>query len=412
MKRFSSFSATFVVLALLHAVATKDLRIVTEPKNPVICTSLNATSDDDTETIQKALNSCTKGQAVALTSGNTFNTGPLTIPSDVSLLVEKGALLKAIPNPKLYDKGANTCGWYDDNGNGCNAFITILKANGSGIYGEGTIDGQGGAHINSQKLTWWKLIRRANELNKRANNPRLIHINDSTDITLYQIVLKNSPQFHVASTQTYGLTLWKVIIYSPKATSDTDGVVLEGSQNVTIAHTNITTVSDNIGITASDAPSKHISMYNLHLNRGYGISIGGATKHGISNVNFSNLTLTIVNYGINIRSNTLNGGPVTNITYHNVCLYRVWYPIVLDMFYGNVTGDQKPQFKNIFLNEVYAGNSGNYIFHGIDESDPIEVELNDVHVAKGSSWSVSKAEVTGNWKYDLRERHCPHNVNI
>nr|ANJ43648.1 glycoside hydrolase family 28 [Ramulus artemis] len=412
MQKLKVFSAAFVVFSLLHIGAAKDLRTVTEPKNPEICTSLNATSDDDTQTIQKALDSCTKGQAVALLSNSTFYAGPLTIPSGVSLLVEEHAILRAIPNPKLYDKGANKCGTYDDYGGECKAFISILKANGSGIYGKGTIDGQGGAYINSQNVTWWEVSSAARQHDKVPNNPPIIQINNSVDITLYQIVLRNAPLDHINSRKTTGLTVWKVTIYTPKASSSTDGIDMDGNQNVTIAHTKITTTSYTIVIRASEAPSRHISAYNLHLNRAYGTAIGTNTKHGVSNVNFSNITMTILTYGINIVTNSLNGGLVANISYNNICMYRVRHPVHLDMFSPNITGNLKPQFMNIFLNKVQVGNSGDFVFHGIEKSNPIEVELHNTRVSKGSSWSVKNAIVTGDWKDDLNGRtHCPHNVN-
>nr|ANJ43618.1 glycoside hydrolase family 28 [Medauroidea extradentata] len=411
LSHFSSMLAVCIVMVLTHIGNARDLRNVTEPKTPQTCTSLKATGGDDTAVIQKALASCAKGKAVALSTG-TFYSGPLTIPSGVSLLVDKGVTLKAIPNPKLFDTGLKTCGTVDNSGFGCKAFITMVGAKSSGIYGKGIIDGQGGEKMTGTNTTWWKLSRIAMDTGRFQNNPRLIQINDSTDITVYQITLTNSPFYHLTSSKTNGFTVWGIFINSSHATRNTDGIDPTGSQNVTIAHCNISTIDDNIAISAMIAPVRHVSVYNNYLNHGNGLAIGSATNFGVSDVTFTNLTLNDLTYGIYVKSDTKNGGLVTNITYDNICIYRVRYPIALDMFYYNQTGNLMPRFKNIVLKNVRIGTNGSYILHGISDSDPIEVNMTDVHVTKGSPWSVSHAKISGAWKDDNAGRHCRQNGNI
>nr|ANJ43599.1 glycoside hydrolase family 28 [Extatosoma tiaratum] len=424
MRQRMGFLAIFAVLAMAHVATAGDRRTITEPKTPDICTSLNATSEndtaaiqslnatskDDTAAIQKALDSCDTGKAVALSSG-IFYSGPLTIPSGVSLLVDSGATLKAIPNPKLYDKGADTCGTIDNLGVGCKAFITILKANGSGIYGKGTIDGQGGAHINALNITWWKLSKIASEEGKQQNSPMLIQINNSVDITLYQIVLRNSPLSHVAISEANNLTIWSVIVYAKHASARQNGFILDGSQYVTIAHSNITTIGTGIAISALLAPSQRISVRDIHFSRGSGLTIGSPANYGINIVRVSNITMTILRNGLQISGNNLNGGLIRNISYYNICMYRVYNPIVMEMVQINETGSRTPEFKNVTINKMWTGSRGSFVFHGIGKSDAITVAMNDVHIARNSAWSVTNAQVTGNWEYDLTERHCPHNVN-
>ncbi|KAJ8891347.1 hypothetical protein PR048_010863 [Dryococelus australis] len=411
MQQQIGFLAIFAIVALAHVGTTKDVRIsITEPKTPETCTSLNATGEDDTAAIQKALESCAEGKAVALSSG-VFYSGPLTIPSGASLLVDSGATLKAIPNPKLYDQGADTCGTVDDLGVGCKAFITILKANGSGIYGKGTIDGQGGAHINAFNMTWWKLCKLASIEGRQQNSPMLIQINNSVDITLYQAVLRNSPLSHVAISEANNLTMWGVIVYARNVSVRQKGILLEGSQFVTIAHCNITTIGTHIAITALLAPSNHISVRNMHLDHGDGLMIGGAANYPISTVRVTNMTMNTLKNGLQISGNNLNGGLINNITYRNICMYRVYNPIVMKMVHINGTGSRTPQFKNITINNMRTGSRGTFVFHGMGNSDSIDVVMNEVHVAKNSKWSVTNARVTGNWEYDITERHCQHNIN-
>ncbi|XP_063216705.1 endo-polygalacturonase-like [Bacillus rossius redtenbacheri] len=394
-----------VILLLLHAGGARDLRTVTEPKTPQSCTTLKAGSGDQTQAIQKALNSCAKSKAVQLSSG-TFLSGPLTIPSGVSLLVDSGATLKAIPNPSLYDLGKKTCGTLDKEGVGCKPFITIHGATGSGIYGKGTIDGQGGEMMTGKSESWWKLATSAKNKNEFQNNPRLIQVNDSADITLYQITLKNSPFYHVSTSNINGLTVWGITIDTPSTARNTDGVDPMGSQNVTIAHCTISTGDDNVAIKAMISPSRHISVLNNHFGSGHGMSIGSEITYGASDVTVSGLTLDGTTNGLRIKSNTFRGGVVTRVSYTNVCMLDVKHPIMVDMEYGKVTGSLTPEFHNISFTNVKVLTKGTFTFDGLSDSKPVEATLKDVHIKKGSKWITNHAKITGSWEEDAAGTAC------
>nr|ANJ43657.1 glycoside hydrolase family 28 [Sipyloidea sipylus] len=400
-----------VLLCILHVGHCRDLRNVTEPKTPESCIRLTATTEDETKTIQKALDSCGNSKAVELLSG-TFYSGPLTIPSGVSLSVGSGATLKAFPDPALYDTGAHTCGTQDTYGVGCKAFITIHGASGSGIYGKGIIDGQGGETMTGRNVSWWKMpVNSINKGNAR-NAPRLIQINDSVDITLYQITLKNSPMYHIATSKTNGFTVWGITINTPSSAPNTDGVDPMGSQNVTIIHCNISTGDDNVAIKAITAPSRHISVLNNHFGSGHGMSIGSEITYGGSDITVSGLTLHGTTNGLRIKSNTFRGGLVTGVSYTNICISNVVNPIVLDMRYGrNVVGNLTPEFRDITFTNVNVLTDGTFTFDGLSDSKPIEAKMNDVHIKKGSKWISEYAKISGTWADDATGTACGYAGN-
>ncbi|KAJ8875765.1 hypothetical protein PR048_023664 [Dryococelus australis] len=398
--------AVVTIWLQVHVVSARDLRIVTEPKTPQSCTALKATSGDETKNIQNALDSCTRGKAVELSSG-TFYSGPLTIPSGVSLLVGSGATLKALPDPTLYDLASKTCGTQDQYGVGCKAFITMHGATGSGIYGKGTIDGQGGEEMTGKNEAWWKMPANTNAKVNVRNAPRLIQINDSIDIILYQITLKNSPLYHIATSETYGLTVWGITIDTPSSAPNTDGVDPMGSQNVTIAHCSISTGDDNVAIKAITAPSRHISVLNNHFGTGHGMSIGSEITYGASDITVSGLTLDGTTNGLRIKSNTFRGGLVTGVTYSDVCMRSVKNPILLNMEYGsNIVGNLTPEFRNITFTNVKVLTSGTFTFDGLSDSKPIEATMKDVHIKKGSKWISKHAKISGTWAEDATGRVC------
>nr|ANJ43607.1 glycoside hydrolase family 28 [Medauroidea extradentata] len=394
------FVAALLMLAALHQATAKDLRQVTEPKIPAACTSLKGSGGDETSVIQKALTACAKGKAVHLASG-TFVSGPLTIPSGVSLWIDSGVTLKASSNPKLFDNGKNLCGTLSSSNSGCNPLIHINGATGSGVYGKGTIDGQGGVTMTGKSISWWELAHEAQEKNSNQNCPRLIEIDNSKDITLYQITLKNSPNFHVVASQTYGFTAWGVTINTPSTARNTDGIDPAGSQNVTIAHCSISTGDDNVAIKAGNAATKYVSITSNTFGVGHGMSIGSEVNSGVSDVTVSSLTLQGTTNGIRIKSDRSRGGLVTGITYSSVCMKNVANPIVLDTAYSKTaTGSKIPDFKGITFSNIKVLSAGKFVFNGYSDAVPIEATLNGVHITKGSTWTTSHAKITGKYTED------------
>src|SRR5689334_8174546 len=105
---------SLVLFCFLPVAYAQDLRSVTEPSFPSVCTRLAAAggseSQLDTPRIQTAMNACPQGQAVELQGGG-FVSGPLSIPKGVTLLIDAGSTLFASRNPRNYDSNSSqTCG--------------------------------------------------------------------------------------------------------------------------------------------------------------------------------------------------------------------------------------------------------------------------------------------------------------
>ncbi|XP_063241109.1 endo-polygalacturonase-like [Bacillus rossius redtenbacheri] len=386
------------VLALLAArgpgdgVSAQDLRRVTEPQTPPTCVSLTPSGADDTAAIQAALDSCAGGgKGVALTRGD-YNSGPLRIPSGAGLVVQRGATLKAIPDPRLY--GPASCGTLAPHGDRCTPFILMSGVKGSGIYGGGTIDGQGHHKLVGSNMSWYDLTTHAGA-GLCQNNPRLVQIRDSRDITVHNVTLLNSPYFHLVTYNTTGFTAWGVTVRAPADVGNTDAIDPTGSQNVTVAHCDISTGDDNVAISSLHSPARHISVLNNHFGHGNGMSIGSGTLYGVSDVLVSGLTLDGSVNGVHVKSDSLNGGLVENIVYQDICVRGAVKPIHLDMEYMNHTGSHTPHFRNISFNHMRVVTPGRFKFYGISASNQVQASLSDFHFTKGSIWLTSYANVTG-----------------
>ena len=118
----------------------------------------------DTARLQKAIDGCAPGKAVELKPDGyrqTFLSGPLVLKAGVTLLIDADAALFASRDPRDYDLTPGGCGVVNQRGRGCKPFLLAERAPGSGIMGDGAIDGRGGATLVGQNVSWWDLAREA-----------------------------------------------------------------------------------------------------------------------------------------------------------------------------------------------------------------------------------------------------------
>lgn len=380
-----------VILLTVHNVHAGDRRHVTEPVLPgKVCATLSPPAAP----LQRFLDRCPRGEALRLTAGR-YLSGPLHIPTGVTLWLDKGAVLAASTVPADYDRGEGRCGTLDKQGNGCRPFIRFEGTRGGGIVGDGTIDGQGGQKMSGRNETGWQLARRAQRTGLRQNVPRLIEINHASDITLYRIRPRNASGFHVVIKQSSGVTLWGLRIDTPASARNTDGIDPISSTDVTVTHCFIRTGDDNIAIKAGkDGPARHISILNNHLYAGHGMSIGSETQGSIRDVRVKNMTLDGTTSGLRIKSDISHGGQVTHIHYQNICLRGNRRPVDIDTRYNaNASGIHMPVYQDIRLQQVH-GEDGTLVIKGYNPQHPAIVRLDGVVFAPGARWQTENTHIT------------------
>jgi polygalacturonase len=382
-------------LSLAWAVSAQDTRTVTEPHVPAPCVTLKAaveakrgniaTEDEqklDTLRIQDAMDHCSPGKAVVLRSDakkNVFISGPLTLRSGVTLVIATNTSLVASRDPRVYDLTPGTCGIVAEKGHGCKPLITGDNVENSGVMGEGSIDGRGGAKLLGQNVTWWDLAHEAKVTDKQQSVPWLMVLRHANGFTLYNITLRNSPGFHVAVNQTDGFTAWGVKIMTPKTARNTDGIDPGSSRNVTITHCFIHTGDDNVAVKSSrNGPSSNISVLHNHFYTGHGMSIGSGTDGGVDHMLVDDLTIDGADNGIRIKSDRSRGGLVHDLLYRDVCIRDVKNPLVFTPLYTTFTGNLLPVYRDITLKDVRILTAGSYTFLGLDSEHKLELTLGNV----------------------------------
>jgi polygalacturonase len=386
----AALPAALLAAALGAPAHAQDTRNVREPVAPPACAALSAVPaqarSDDTARIQAALDKCPAGHALHLARHGAdaiFVSGPLALRDGVTLYLDAGVTLRASTDPKLFDRGAGTCGTIDQSGRGCRPLITAEGISGAGIMGDGVIDGQGGQLIDGKSETWWQIARRAQKEKARQNVPRLIVIDRARDFTMYRITLRNSPNFHVAMNRVDGFTAWGVRIDTPHDARNTDGIDPGASRNVTIAYSHIRTGDDNVAIKAGDSgPSENISILHNRFYYGHGMSIGSETNGGVRNVLVEDLDMDGTTSGLRIKSNDRRGGTVQNVVYRNVCLRNIRWPLYIDTSYepGAAPGQRYPDYAGVHMEQVHSLTPGLLTLSGYDDKHPLRLSLRDVVV--------------------------------
>jgi polygalacturonase len=376
----------------LHA---QDMRHVEEPHIPASCVVLHARlaavrgilpadveRDLDTDRIQQAMDHCAAGKAVVLQADGgkqTFLSGPLTLRSGVTLVIDANASLAASRDPRLYDITPGSCGVLGERGQGCRPLLAGKDISASGVMGSGSIDGRGGATMLGTTVTWWQLAQRAKLLDRYQKVPGLIELSQVHDFTLYRITLWDSAAHHVVVHESNGFTAWGVKIMTPGNARNTDGINPVSSTNVTIAHCYIHAGDDNVAISSRPgAPASHISILDDHFYTGHGMSIGSGTGGGVSDVLVKNLTIDGATNGIRIKSDPSRGGLVRAIRYENVCMRNVTNPIVLTPHYTDFSGELIPEYRDVTLKNVHILTPGDYVFAGLDSQHELGVTLDNV----------------------------------
>lgn len=399
--------------------------------------ALGATSTaPDTARVQTALDQCGTGNAVKLIAGvNTsgFITGPISIPTGVTLWIDKGATLYASRDPRQYDLNAGipSCGNTVQGTRNCKPFINAVGTQDAGIVGDGRIDGRGGSPLlapvtdNANRVlkrndgtnySWWDASWRANKVGDVGNNqanPHLISVSYGSHFTLYRITLQNSPKFHVVPNGVNGFLAWGVKVYTPSTTythmknylgmaydidtaKNTDAFDPGGapaatvggnfysgeSKNIVLAYSYISTGDDDFVPKGSGNQISDITVAHNHFYSGHGVSIGSETYTGVKNMRAYDLSFdgdgTSENQALRIKSDASRGGPVTNITYQNICIRNMSSPLVLDTYYSKAGGNKIPDFHDILLKNVSIDGGGKIVVRGWDAAHPVGVTLDNV----------------------------------
>ena len=313
----------------------------------------------DTARIQQALNLCSPGRAVVLQvrgKSDAFLSAPLILPRGVTLWIDRGVTLYASRNPRDYDLSPFVCG---RTASGrvpvCKPFIYAYQAVYSGILGGGTIDGQGGRPLEGSQDSWWQLANRRTESDKKIAVPDLVSSYESQGFRMAGVTLRNAAGVHAAIYKTIGFTASQLQIDSSAASHHSTGILLSNSPGAVITDSWIRIPADAIALKASIlGPTSRVSIRNVHIFGGRGISIGDDVYGNVSDVEVDRVSLDHMRAGISFDLKGSHGGTAHNITFNNVCMRSVKGPLQAVKEDGSLTTELPPlpdiRFNNVIVN--------------------------------------------------------------
>jgi polygalacturonase len=350
----------------------------------------------DTTSIQKALDAAGKaGGAVVRFRSGTYLSQPIHLPTCTTLLLDKGATLKATDDPKDYLPA--DVSWSDIlDGRSRGPFINFVNGKDLAdvvITGKGTIDGSG--------ARWWEPAEEARRKvpNYTLPRPNLIRIADCKGLKVTGITLKNSPKFHLVPENCEDVLIEGVTILAPPGAANTDAIDPSSSRRVMITNCVIDVGDDNVAIKAGrkipgrEFACEDITVTDCVIRHGHGISIGSETAGGVRNVTVRRCSFENTDNGLRIKSPRGRGGRVENVSYSDITMTNVNPAILITCYYPKIPLEDEavpmtsetPIFQNLRISHLQATcvrNAG--IIIGLPESPVKGVVLEDIRITSAT----------------------------
>ena len=277
----------------------------------------------------------------------TYLTGSLFVKSNVTLSIGKGVTLLGSQNIADYpERPTRVAGiemtWPS-------ALVNVYQQSNAAITGDGTIDGDGKVFWDSywalRKIDDPKGLRWAADYDSRR--PRMIVVYDSHDVNIGEgLHLRRSGFWTVQIVYSHDVTVDGVTIRNnlPELGKDghgpsTDGIDIDSSRHVVVAHADIENNDDAICLKAGrdadglrvNRPTEDVVIRDSVIRVGAaGVTFGSETSGGFRNIEIYNLrVLSQAPSGILFKSAPARGGFAENIRIHDLTLEGT--PAVLRM---------------------------------------------------------------------------------
>jgi hypothetical protein len=340
--RLRPYLLTLVTLALTLLVSTAKAAPKTYVANDYGAkpdgTTLNTTA------IQKAIDAAAKDGGTITLKPGTYLTGSLFLRSNTTLDLPEGVTLigsqKREDYPMLPTRIAGIEMTWPA------ALINARDQHNVTLTGKGTIDGDG--------PIWWKSywdlraqyepkgLRWASDYD--ARRPRLILFQNSSGIHLTGgLLLKRSGFWTVQILYSNNVIIDGVVIRNNEGGKgpSTDGIDIDSSRNVLVAHADIDVNDDALCLKAGrdsdglrvNRPTEDVVLRDSIIRHGAAaVTIGSETSGGFRNIEAYNLTaLAGVPSGVLFKSAHTRGGSATDIRIHDLTLEGVAVPIHMTM---------------------------------------------------------------------------------
>lgn len=403
----------------------------------------------NTEAFQKAIDEgSAKGNTVISVPAGIWLLGPIELKSDITIQINKGAVLQFTKDRTKYPMLAK-------NSAGTDYFVMspIYAKNVKNITitGEGIIDGGGDSWrpvkkskvtaefwndliktgtLSDDKKVWWPSQnamngdRILNDLKKKQNasaddflktrdfqRPYLMNLINCKNLQMSGITIQNSPKLTVYISQSDGVILNNLKVLNPKWGQNTDGIDISGSKNVLVYGCTVDVGDDGICMKSSSKKNENdvqleniIIAKNTVYNAHGGFSIGSNTDGGMKNIFVTDCTFDGTDIGIRVKSNEGIGGKVSNIYIENIKMANIVNEAVyLSSIYENkqvgksndnlTRGEKIPDYSYFYLkNIVCTGAETAISLTGLENAPIHDLFFDNVSITATNGFIAENAE--------------------
>ncbi|CDZ78237.1 Endo-polygalacturonase precursor [Legionella massiliensis] len=332
--------AVFVLASLGFNSASADIATQCKAVKKGTKCVFSGTGSNLTSLLNQALKNYPNNLTMVINNSNTLS--PITISNANNITINLAANV-TLTAPQRTDSS-----WKNQD-----ALITVENSNNFVLKGKNAttsiIDGQGS--------TWW---------NKVSTRPVLLEIDGTSGITIKSIQLLNSPKYNVHLVSSNTININNIAVNAPADSPNTDGINSHNITNMTIDAIVVNNGDDGIAVNSDNGPSSDIQISNVTLINGHGLSIGSQVYNPVFNMTVNNVTMQNAQYGLRIKTRCpgedptkcpqTKSGSVSNLSYENVTMTGVHYPIYFDLNYGSDKYSYV-NLSNITYNNVVATKS-------------------------------------------------------
>lgn len=297
-------------------------------------------NDYATSAIQTAIDSCASngGGTVYFPAGD-YLSARINLKDNIRLLLDAGATLWASGKEEDYESEN-----YIDNTVGAKSGVLISAVNlkNISISGKGTIQGQPN-HI------WAPLKKIDPFIEWEQNNAKnhglamerayclpphisMIYILNCENVHINDISVLNSPNWGIHIQWSRRIFVSDLYIESDsKFGVNSDGLDIDGCQNVVVNNCIIYTGDDAICLKSTNKSGKYMDCENIAVNNcivqssSAGIKIGTETYGNFKNIQFTNCIVKKANRGLGII--VRDGGTVEDVLFSNITIQGQRHPI-------------------------------------------------------------------------------------
>ncbi|WJX85198.1 galacturonan 1,4-alpha-galacturonidase [Trifolium repens] len=282
--------------------------------------------EDDTESFKTAWDSACQSESevnvILVPQGFSFvvQSTIFSGPCQGDLVFKVDGTIMAPDGPESWPKNNSRRQW-----------LVFYRINGMSLEGSGLIDGRG------QK--WWDLPCKPHKGSNGTaigpcDSPIAIRFFICSNLTVQELKVKNSPQFHFRFDGCNNVHIESIYITAPKLSPNTDGIHLENVNDVKIYNSVISNGDDCVSIGSG---CYDVDIKNITCGPSHGISIGSLGNHNtkacVSNITVRDSIIKMSDNGVRIKTWQGGSGSVSGVTFNNINMISVRNPIIIDQFY-------------------------------------------------------------------------------